>query len=797
MFQEIEAPAGPRRRKLGLALAGGGFRATLFHLGVLRRLAELDLLRRVEVLSTVSGGSVIGALYVLLLKRELDRAPDANLTRAQYIGIVDELDDILVDAIQKNLRLRLLANPLGILRVLLTEHSLARRMARLYERHVYRRVVEQLAAADAHVARPPRTRPGMIRMRDIRMYPPGMESISGGLEAYNPQQIDRGRSVVTGLVLNATSLNSGGRFWFSSSEVGDWHLGQFRFDELPMLLDRKHLLEERTVAELRAAPDGSGPADNLAGASDRSRTAALLAWWKAAVWDEAPKGWEAVSHATGLPGALRTVELGRLRQAKVPAWFARGGGAADGGGLGVEQQWHRLLAVIRAVDVDVCERVVTYVGEDKVRRAEVADLVIELYWIRNAERVSSTIERDWSRLSLGDAVGASACFPPVFAPFTVTGLYDDAHVSRLGLSDGGVYDNMGITALLEERCTDIIASDTSGLFDVQQRVASGRVGMGVRLMSVLTNAVATLQREDLRHRRRVAREIEEGLPDGREGTTPLEEFAVTDGLASLAFFHITSPRLEPPGPAPLALDTDPREIAGLRTDLDAFGDVEIAALVNHGYDMADRYARRYLTDHARPEWSDGSWAPRAPRPHAPAERTSKVLRVGGSGFFRAARLGSPLAIGFLAAAVLVPLAWAWWRGPSIDGAAATVAGWLGAALGSLIPESARSWLDAERSLALALTAALAYAVFTRFTGIDVVALLRHRSLRLARRIATGLKHARSLAGNLLWIVGLLPAVVAAASTVVAALSWVFFHRPFLARTRIAADRAPPASDPGG
>ena len=50
------------REKWGLALSGGGFRASFFHLGVLARLAEMDLLRRVEVISTVSGGSIIGAL---------------------------------------------------------------------------------------------------------------------------------------------------------------------------------------------------------------------------------------------------------------------------------------------------------------------------------------------------------------------------------------------------------------------------------------------------------------------------------------------------------------------------------------------------------------------------------------------------------------------------------------------------------------------------------------------------------------------------------------------------------------
>ncbi|HEV7921025.1 MAG TPA: tetratricopeptide repeat-containing protein, partial [Thermoanaerobaculia bacterium] len=58
--------------KVGVALSGGGFRASLFHIGVLARLAELDVLRHVEVLSCVSGGSIIGAFYYLALKNRLE-----------------------------------------------------------------------------------------------------------------------------------------------------------------------------------------------------------------------------------------------------------------------------------------------------------------------------------------------------------------------------------------------------------------------------------------------------------------------------------------------------------------------------------------------------------------------------------------------------------------------------------------------------------------------------------------------------------------------------------------------------
>ena len=48
---------------IGLALSGGGFRATLFHCGALWRLGELGILARLDRVSSVSGGSITaGAL---------------------------------------------------------------------------------------------------------------------------------------------------------------------------------------------------------------------------------------------------------------------------------------------------------------------------------------------------------------------------------------------------------------------------------------------------------------------------------------------------------------------------------------------------------------------------------------------------------------------------------------------------------------------------------------------------------------------------------------------------------------
>lgn len=47
--------------RIGLALSGGGARAAVFHMGVLKRLAAERLLERVSVISTASGGSLVTA----------------------------------------------------------------------------------------------------------------------------------------------------------------------------------------------------------------------------------------------------------------------------------------------------------------------------------------------------------------------------------------------------------------------------------------------------------------------------------------------------------------------------------------------------------------------------------------------------------------------------------------------------------------------------------------------------------------------------------------------------------------
>lgn len=52
----------PTKNQIGVALSGGGFRATLFHLGALYRLNEMGMLNRASTISSVSGGAIVAGI---------------------------------------------------------------------------------------------------------------------------------------------------------------------------------------------------------------------------------------------------------------------------------------------------------------------------------------------------------------------------------------------------------------------------------------------------------------------------------------------------------------------------------------------------------------------------------------------------------------------------------------------------------------------------------------------------------------------------------------------------------------
>jgi predicted acylesterase/phospholipase RssA len=74
--------------KIGLALSGGGFRATLYHLGVVRFLRDAGILPQVTHITAVSGGSILAAHLVLNWDK-------FNGTDAEFNAAADKLLDFI------------------------------------------------------------------------------------------------------------------------------------------------------------------------------------------------------------------------------------------------------------------------------------------------------------------------------------------------------------------------------------------------------------------------------------------------------------------------------------------------------------------------------------------------------------------------------------------------------------------------------------------------------------------------------------------------------------------------------
>ena len=189
------------RGRVGLALSGGGFRASLFHLGVLARLAETNVLPSVEVLSTVSGGSIVGAYYYLEVRELLRTKADRDIERADYIEIVQRIISRFLAGVELNLRTMVVSNLLINLKMVRGSYSRSHRIGELYEKHLYAGIRNSPAE-------------GRYQMLGLLIDPEG--------KAFNPKFSNwRRRAKVPVILLNSTSLNSGHTWHFTARWMGE------------------------------------------------------------------------------------------------------------------------------------------------------------------------------------------------------------------------------------------------------------------------------------------------------------------------------------------------------------------------------------------------------------------------------------------------------------------------------------------------------------------------------------------------------------------------------------------------
>lgn len=181
-FEPEESCGGTPR--IGLCLSGGGFRASFFHLGTIRYLEEVGIMEKVEVFSTVSGGSIVGAYYLV----EMERKRRAHRQQENFNRLIacDEIVQEFWEEVDKNLRMRAIVfrpffHPvLSFLELLRLRHR-GDAMAKEFERHFFS----------------PRLRVGAL-----------------------PVQSQSGR-LISRILINTTSLVSGLRIVFSrESDTG-------------------------------------------------------------------------------------------------------------------------------------------------------------------------------------------------------------------------------------------------------------------------------------------------------------------------------------------------------------------------------------------------------------------------------------------------------------------------------------------------------------------------------------------------------------------------------------------------
>lgn len=205
---QIEPLLSANRGKIGLALSGGGFRAALYHLGVLARLAEVDALRGVEVISTVSGGSIVGAQYYLALQQLLERRVDGDITRADYVKLISDLIPPFLASVQKNLRVRAFTNLVDNFRMFGDAFSRSNRIGELYDDYLFQQFPIPGQAQPGDTAR---------RSMDTLKIKPAAAPAD-----FHPKFSNwRRSSKVPILLVNTTSLNSGHNWHFTASWMGE------------------------------------------------------------------------------------------------------------------------------------------------------------------------------------------------------------------------------------------------------------------------------------------------------------------------------------------------------------------------------------------------------------------------------------------------------------------------------------------------------------------------------------------------------------------------------------------------
>ena len=184
-------------------------------------------------------------------------------------------------------------------------------------------------------------------------------------------------------------------------------------------------------------------------------------------------------------------------------------------------------------------------------------------------------------IRLSQAVAASSAFPPVLSPFEMrldpgsftpgsgTDLQSPPFTSRVILSDGGVYDNLGLETAWK-RYDTILVSDAGGKLAPEGEPKNDWARHAYRILNLVDNQVRSLRK------RQVIDSFQSGARKG----------AYWGIRTDVADYHVADP-LPCPFDRTLALAETPTRLKRLDDQLQK-------RLINWGYAVADAALRRHV-----------------------------------------------------------------------------------------------------------------------------------------------------------------------------------------------------------
>lgn len=184
-------------------------------------------------------------------------------------------------------------------------------------------------------------------------------------------------------------------------------------------------------------------------------------------------------------------------------------------------------------------------------------------------------------LAIADAVACSSAFPPVLSPFELdlrgaaweseegNDLPGKEYRGELKLSDGGVYDNLGLETVYK-KCRTVLVSDAGGQMSDDPDPPADWMRQTLRVLSVIDNQVRELRKNQV---------IDSYLDDQREGAywgirSDIANYGLSDAL-----------------PAPVERT---RVLAATPTRLRHLDDDLQERLINWGYALTDAAVRKHL-----------------------------------------------------------------------------------------------------------------------------------------------------------------------------------------------------------